>query len=389
MPIDYQQIFTRIKEIGAGARQKKITLDELRARAQSWLALYSADLDLLRSRVQAARQADPNTRCASPLNESLDSHIPPPASAAPATLIAADGSQIAPDRHAALQYYVINVGAIAMQAGSGNAPDIFTDTELYMLDEFEDNFLSDSQVALQRDVAERKKLLEVANHYSGTVIALTEGQLELWGAMDHENARDFEKSLQDYLDVLKEMQKQQVITSGYVDKPGANWVVRLLEITTLPQNELGDLKKHHPLRGVTDLWLFEKLLGKHERSCVFALQSKSTEIYKDSLSIHFFYLNAGDEIKPKIARVDIPWWVANDQEALNRLHCALIEQAKIMGNAPFPYLLHRAHEIAVVSHREKEEIDQMLALAIRNNGGEVGDVSGKQTAKNLPGRTRR
>jgi hypothetical protein len=59
-----------------------------------------------------------------------------------------------------------------------------------------------------------------------------------------------------------------------------------------------------------------------------------------------------------------------------------------MSHAPFPYILHRAHEIAVVTHQEKEQIDQMLALSIRNNGGEVGEVSGKQSAKNLPGRTR-
>jgi hypothetical protein len=60
-----------------------------------------------------------------------------------------------------------------------------------------------------------------------------------------------------------------------------------------------------------------------------------------------------------------------------------------MGNEPFPYLLHRAHEIAVVTHKEKEEIDQMLAIDTRNNGGEIGEISGKQSAKNLVGRTRR
>jgi hypothetical protein len=323
------------------------------------------------------------------LDEALASSYPPPDSVIQATLIAADGSQILPDRHAALQYYVINVGAIAMQVGSGNTPEIFTDTELHMLDEFEDTFFSDSQVALQRDVAERKKLLEVAEKYKGTIIALTEGQLELWGAVDSDNSKDFEKSLQDYLDALKEMEKQQVITSGYVDKPGANWVTRLLEIATIPQDELPNLKKYHPLLGVTDLWLFSQTLGKHERSALFKLQAKSAEKYKDSLAIHFFYINVGDEKKPKIARVDVPLWVVSNKETLNNLHCALIEQAKIMGNEPFPYLLHRAHEIAVVTHKEKEEIDQMLAIEIRNNGGEVGEKSGKQSAKDLPGRTKR
>jgi hypothetical protein len=201
-------------------------------------------LDYLRSKEDSAKAVDANIRCAYPLNETLASRFacPPSDSVKEATLIAADGSQIVPDRHAALQYYVVNVGAIAMRIGSGNTPEIFTDTELHMLDEFEDTFFSDSQVALQRDVAERKKLLEVAQKYPGTIIALTEGQLELWGAVDSDNSRDFEKSLQDYLDALKEMENQKVITSGYVDKPGANWVVRLLEIVTVPQDELRNLK---------------------------------------------------------------------------------------------------------------------------------------------------
>ena len=388
MPIDYQQIYTRIKEIGVGARERRKTLEERRTKARDLLNAYASEFDLLRSKVDSAKAADANIRCALPLDESLASSYPPPDAVKEATLIAADGSQIVPDRHDALQYYVINVGAIAMQVGSGNTPEIFTDTELHMLDEFEDTFFSDSQVALQRDVAERKKLLEVAQKYKGTIIALTEGQLELWGAVDSDNSRDFEKSLHDYLDALKEMERQKVITSGYVDKPGANWVVRLLEIATIPQDELNNLKKYHPLAGVTDLWLFNQILGKHERSAVFALQAKSVEKYKDSISIHFFYLNVGDEKKPKIARVDVPLWVVRHKDALDNLHSALIDQSKIMSNAPFPYLLHRAHEIAVVTHREKEQVDQMLALAIRNNGGEVGEISGKQSAKNLPGKAR-
>ncbi|HSO11348.1 MAG TPA: DNA double-strand break repair nuclease NurA [Anaerolineales bacterium] len=346
-------------------------------------------MDELRAKVDSAKAVDANVRCAYPLDENLASTHPPPVSVKEATLIAADGSQIVPDRHAALQYYVVNVGAIVMQVGSGSTPEVFTDTKLHMLDEFEDTFFSDSQIALQRDLAERKKLLEVAQKYKGTIIALTEGQLELWGAMDNDNSRDFEKSLQDYMDALKEMERQKVITSGYVDKPGANWVVRLLEIAMIPQDELSSLKKYHPFLGVTDLWLFGRILGRHERSAIFKLQAKSAEKYTGPISIHFFYINVGDEKKPKIARVDIPLWVANNREALNNLHSNLIEQAKIMGNEPFPYLLHRAHEIAVITHKEKEEIDQMLAIEIRNNGGELGEKSGKQSAKDLQGRTRR
>lgn len=389
MPVNFQDLYTRIKEIGAGAKERKKKKEDAQVQARELLVYFDSKLDELRTKVDSAKAVDANVRCAYPLDENLASTHPPPVSVKEATLIAADGSQIVPDRHAALQYYVVNVGAIVMQVGSGSTPEVFTDTKLHMLDEFEDTFFSDSQIALQRDLAERKKLLEVAQKYKGTIIALTEGQLELWGAMDNDNSRDFEKSLQDYMDALKEMERQKVITSGYVDKPGANWVVRLLEIAMIPQDELSSLKKYHPFLGVTDLWLFGRILGRHERSAIFKLQAKSAEKYTGPISIHFFYINVGDEKKPKIARVDIPLWVANNREALNNLHSNLIEQAKIMGNEPFPYLLHRAHEIAVITHKEKEEIDQMLAIEIRNNGGELGEKSGKQSAKDLQGRTRR
>lgn len=386
MAIDFQQVYEKIKEIGAGARERKKTLDERRARARDLLAHYANELDILRTKVDEAKAIDPNIRCALPLNESLASSFPPPDSVLDATIIAADGSQIFPDRHNQVQYYVINVGAIAMQTGSGKAPEIFTDTRLYFLSEFDNTYFSESQIALQRDVAERKKLLELSKKFSGSIVALTEGQLELWGATDNESRKDFEKSLQDYLDVLEGLKQKRVLTSGYVDKPGANWTVRLLEIASFSEDEQKNLKKHHPLLGVTDRWLFSKILPSQARSAVFALQSKSAETYIGSLALHFFYLNVGDKRKPTIVRVDIPSWVAKDNQILDTLHKVLIDQSRILGHKPFPYLLHRAHEIAVVSHQEKYQIDQMLVAEIRNSNGELDEVSGKQSAKNLSGK---
>ncbi len=389
MPINYQQAYQQIKDIGAGSKERRKKKEEARELARNLLASFSFELDVLKSKVDSAKAADSNIRCAVPLNEPLASHHPAPDSVIQATLIAADGSQIVPNRHDPLQYYVINVGAIAMQIGSGNTPEVETDTELHVLDEFDDTYFSDSQVALQRDVAERKKLLGMAEKYSGTVIALTEGQLELWGSVDNENAREFEKSLQDYLHALEEMRQKQIVTGGYVDKPGANWFVKLLEIAGTPADELKNVRKNRLLAGVTDLWLFSQILGEHERSTVFALQAKSAEKYKGALAIHFFYINVGDRKHPKIARVDVPLWVADNQTILNTLHSILVEQSKIMGKSPFPYLLHRAHEIAVVTHREKEEIDRLLSRDILSSGGELGEKSGKQSAKDLQGRTRR
>jgi len=121
---------------------------------------------------------------------------------------------------------------------------------------------------------------------------------------------------------------------------------------------------------------------------VFAIQSSSRARYTGSLSLHFFYLNVGDANHPAIARVEIPEWVAKDKDKLELLHSALIQQCLIMGAKPYPYILHRAHEIAVVSFEEKKQIAQMIQQMQLNNQETLDEISSKQSAKDRPGRTR-
>jgi hypothetical protein len=54
-----------------------------------------------------------------------------------------------------------------------------------------------------------------------------------------------------------------------------------------------------------------------------------------------------------------------------------------MGSRPYPYLLHRAHETAVVRYEEKNQIEQLLALELRRIHAEVGEISNKSSAKAL------
>jgi hypothetical protein len=393
MPIDYQQIYTRIKEIGAGARERKKTLDERRVKARDLLTAYNSELDLLRSKVDTAKQADANTRCALPLNENLASHYPPPVSDIQATLIAADGSQINPDRHAAIQFCVVNVGAIQMKLNSGETPEIFTETELLYGDDLLPNGypMSEGLVALKRDLAERSKLEELSKGIKGSVVTFTDGPIELWGAKG-EDANSYEDFVQKYLGVLSRLQSRDVITAGYVDKPSADLVVRLLEIASADNEQIQKMKEFHPLRGVSDRWLFGEhknpLLPSGHRSAVFKIQSSSEKKYKGVLELHFFYLNVGTDGHPWPVRVEIPKWVADDKSKLDLLHGVLVEQCRMMGSKPYPYLLHRAHETAVVKMEEKQQIENMLAMELRNHGEDMDEKSYKQVPKEHQGRTR-
>ena len=394
MPIDYQQIYKRIKEIGQGAKERRKKKEEAQAFARSLLNTYASEFDLLRSKVDSAKAADASIRCALPVNESLASSYPPPQAVKKATLIAADGSQINPDRHAAIQFSLVNVGAIIMKLNSGETPEIVTDSELFYGDDLLPNGIpmSDGLVALKRDLAERTKLDKLSKDIKGAVITMTDGPIELWGAKG-EDSQSYADFVQKYIGVLSRLQTRGVVTAGYVDKPLADLVVRLLEIATALPDDLQKLRGFHPLRGVSDRWLFgekeKPLLPPNHRSAVFGIQSSSEKNYTGGLSLHFFYLNVGTHGHSWPVRVEVPKWVADDKDKLDLLHGVLVEQCKMMGNRPYPYLLHRAHETAVVKHEEKEQIEQMLSQELRRQGEEMDEKSPKQTEKDLPGRTRR
>ncbi len=394
MAINFQQVREKIHQIGAGAAQRQKLLEERRADARALLRVHADAQDALQERVDAAREVDAGLRCATPLNEKLDSSIPPPTLPEQATLIAADGSQITPDRHEQIQFGLVNVGGIIMRLNSGESTLIHTDSVLmYDLELFRNGVpLSDGMVALERDLQERSQLAELAKDYDAPVVTFTDGPIELWGAREGEEAKAYYESLEKYKGVLSRLQSRGVITAGYVDKPASDLVVRLLEVVKAAPEDMQDIRNYHPLLGVTDRWLFgdkkEPLLEPGHRSAVFSIQSKSEKNYPGVLALHFFYLNAGGEEKnPHIARVEIPRWVVDDPAMLGMLHAVLVDQCRIMGAKPYPYLLHRAHETAVVSNEEKYQVEQMLVQELRRNGADVEDGSYKQSAKDLSGRT--
>ena len=396
MALDFYQVREQIKKLGENASLRDRRLGELRQKAVFWLNDQALDLDGLRGKVQlVVHNYDPSLRCALPASapgeapDALNSRYPSPALPPIATILAADGSQIAPDRHAAVNFSLVNVGAIQTELGSSRAPQVSIQSRLLYDEELttEGGILTDARLALIRDLNERRRLVELATLATPPVITFTDGPMELWGVREGEAETEFQKSLGLYIEALEQLHALNVTTAGYVDKPGATLVVRLLEVAMLAEAELPEIKKSFPLRGVLDIDLFRDLLLTGERTAVFAIQFKTAPHYRGDLSLHFFYLNVGRAGHPWLARVEIPAWVAGDPAKLDNLHAVLVQQCQIMGSRPYPYLLHRAHEAAVVSMQEKDQAAQMIALELRKQGAEVGEISHKQASKGLRGRT--
>ncbi|MCB0104070.1 MAG: DNA double-strand break repair nuclease NurA [Anaerolineales bacterium] len=396
MPINYQEIYTQIKQVGLGAKERRKRKEEAQNLAQQLLETFSSELDALRTKVEAAKAADANIRCAVPLDEALASHYPVPDSVS-ATLIAADGSQSIADRHSPVQFCVINVGGIVMKPNSGETPAVEVESELFFGDAIEENGLTtEGGVALRRDLAERSVIEKMSKGLKGSIVSFTDGTLEIFRAKDIDNANMYRTTIDKYISVLSRLQGRGIISAGYIDKPSSSLVVKLLELTqiTIPE-EMEKLRNAPPLKYVTDRWLFGynnklfQLLPPGHRSAVFKIQSNAEKTYKGVLELHFFYLNVGTEGHPWPVRVEIPRWVVDDKKQLDLLHAVLVEQCRVMGSKPYPYLLHRAHETAVVKNEEKYQIEQMLQQELRRNSEDVDEGSNKQSAKDLQGRTRR
>ena len=395
MPINYQEIYSQIKQVGLGAKERRKKKEEAQDQAQTLLETYSSQLDFLRSKVDAAKTADANIRCAVPLDEALASSHPVPDSTSQATLIAADGSQSIADRHSPVQFCVINVGGIIMKPNSGETPSVEVESELFFGDAIEENGLTtDGGVALRRDLAERSVIEKMSKGMKGSVVSFTDGTLEIFRAKDIDSPNMYRNTVDKYISVLSRLQERGIISAGYIDKPSSSLVVKLLELTqiTIPE-EMEKLRTAPPLKYVTDRWLFGynnklfQLLPPGHRSAVFKIQSSSEKSYKGVLELHFFYLNVGTEGHPWPVRVELPRWVVDDKAQLDLLHAVLVEQCRMMGSKPYPYLLHRAHETAVVKNEEKYQIEQMLQQELRRNSEDVDEGSNKQSAKDRGGRT--
>jgi hypothetical protein len=389
MPIDFQSISAQVRQWGDEAPGAAAAQAEAWLQASACLEQHASRLGELTARVERAVKATPALRCAIPAGERLNAAFTLPQSQPAATILAADGSQIDPDRHAQLEFCVINVGAFEMSADPATPPREYVTSRLLLQSELHTEYglISADMVALKRDLSERQYLAYLAGKAAQPVVALTDGPIELFSAPDLEKTPEFKQILADYLASLQNIACPGIRLAGYVDKPGSNLVIRLLELANLPEQDLSRPNPPRQWPTLSDARLFERQLLPGQRSAVFAKQSTAAQSFAGALALRFFYLNVGRTEGPWIVRVETPAWVADDPPALNGLHAALVSQANLLGTKPYPYALHRAHEVACVSFAEKDQLAEMMAAEMRRRGVQPDEISNKQYAKNLAGRT--
>jgi len=385
MPVDYLGLRSQARDAALEAKTQIQLIGERYERAAALLSSRADTLEEIKEKVAAAARVDPRLRCAVPTTEKLNQAQPLPSLPERYTLIASDGSQINPNPHEPLHYFLINVGAIEFFGGSSAAPKVHTESHLHYAEYTSSGSFTDDQVSLRRDKEERTKLAKLsAEATQRPLLTLTDGPLELWGGKTGTSEdSQFKQSLEEYLKSLDELHRLGAATAGYVDKPRADLLVRMLEVIDSPP--AGAERK---FRGVTDAMLLKDILGSGQRSAVFATQSQSAAEYTGHNALHFFYLNVSQTRTPWLARVEIPAWVATNKEMLDGLHAVLIDQTKALGANAYPYVLHRAHEIALVKFEEHEQVSRLLINELKGLGIEPGLLSQKAASKKMRGRRR-
>lgn len=370
MSLDFPTLASQLSAAGQSTAQELQRLAKLLPAAQGALDdLQTMDPEELKLRLQ---RAGPRWSGAHPLHEEPYTSHSPPDPPENYEVMAADGSQIYPDRHAAALYFVINIGAIRLQPGSGLPPITNSRPKLFHSpqDLFDESgaLLGSEYINARRDVAELAELARLAEEIAPErCLALMDNSLLLWLMLqvrDQASARA-EELIGAYLEQLDRLRNAGAVLAGVIDRPRHSNVLALAHLSQLPLDSIDDQAlRLGRYRGLSDGALFADRLAPGERSAVFGYGTPVNERFRQTgHEIHFFYLRSSEQ---NLLRVEVPEWVSGDPEQIDLLHAGLL--ADSTASAGFPYTLARAHELAVVSMSEKKQLDDLLAAELARQG---------------------
>ena len=331
----------------------------------------AADLDYLRKKIASSK----TTWLVAGLVDGLDQHYKPPPLPPEFTVIATDGSHIDVDRHKSTRCYLINIGTAVLHYGAN--PDALLDSfpQLYFGDEDlvitpargRQQPIEGTLLGIKRGVEECHQLTKLAADLpqGSPALALLDGSLILWGLEAYPEfvtEELLDKGFLLYVEDLRKLNKdKRIALASYISFPRSTDVVNALRVALCPQ-EMPDCDRYcsnkarecDVVAGVQDRELFSDLLGYGERSALFFTQSSVVRKHYGEHRVYFFYVKLGEEI----ARVEIPQWVARDENLLNLAHSLVLDQCQ--RGLGYPVALSEAHEKAVVTTANKEEFWQLV-----------------------------
>jgi len=370
--LELSRLTGEVQTMGEALAARERRRADLVALARRWLAEYADQGERLRHPARTASAAIPT-------DEPLDAVHPLPAIPERFTVIAADGSQIQPDRHGVALYHLINVGSMVYRHGSGEAPEAYSQPAMGYTeaDLYEDGLLvAGNLLDVRRDLAEITRLADLSaveapgptgSVRPGRTVALVDGTLILW-VLENRSEEWKREKVMAYLDQLRRIRKSGAAVAAFTSRPRRGEVTKLLYLASVNGDENRASQETNPLEHLPDRAIFHDLPAG-ARSALFISPSSINHDYyvPAGHGVYFFYLNLAEkEHDPVIARIEAPAWVVAAPELLASIHGAVVAQARITGD--YPYALTRADELAYVSGREREALTEMVTTALLRAG---------------------
>jgi len=309
------------------------------------------------------------------------------------SVAATDGSYIRPDRHIPARFVVINIGSALLTYGDDPMARLESKSHFYFREEelriphpFKELHLEREFLGARRTVLELEALVEVATPGVKPVVGLQDGSLILWGLPTTDDPDDIsvrDHFLHPFLGALQKLRAQGIPVASYLSQPQSKDVVNSLRVEVCDNEPVNCDKcsyvaqRQRPicsdLAGVLDRQVFASL-KPGERSDIYKGSSKILRVGYGEHGIYFFYLN----VEPEIVRLEVPQWVARDEEKLNLLQALVYDQCR--RGRGYPSALQEAHEQAVITGPERRVVESLVEEALAKEGVTFFR-SGKATSK--------
>ena len=325
-----------------------------------------------------------------PLNSCLDLDTAPAAH----TVIATDGSQIAPSHHEIAYCYLINIGRIILHYGQSKLPLLdslpeafYRSEDLYASRQW--GIRTEEWMGYRRTVQEACVLAELAEALveeeqgrTAPSIAMVDGSLLYWFLEPlPRDARD--QILTPILAAWDTLRSLNVPLVGYISASRSGEALNFLRLQSCAYlapdcathcagqsdretSSQGNRAPCQVLDPLKDTALWGRLLQPGQRSPLWKSSARIQDFYGDH-AIHFCYVHVGSEI----ARVEVPAWVVADQRMLDMALSLVL--AQVQKGYGYPVALAEAHNQAVVRGGDRARFfalleQQMIRAGLKNVG---------------------
>ncbi len=308
------------------------------------------------------------------------------------TVLATDGSQIAPTHHEIAYCYLINTGRVALYYGQQRYPRLDSLPELFYKPQ--DLYASrqwgirtEEWMGYQRTVSEAKALGEMAKEHSTSgcpTLAIVDGPLIHW-FLEALHPQAQAQILPPILEAWEELRQARIPLVGYISASRSREVFDFLRLESCPYPE-PDCGTHCPRAGsgaslpcqifepLRDPDLWQLLLSPGQRGPLWRSQAPIMASYGPH-EVYFCYALLGQEV----GRLEMPAWVVEDEELLTTT--LSLTWAQVEKGCGYPVALAEAHNQAVVRGADRSSFFALLEQQMIKAGLRRVGVSYKEARK--------